>query len=151
MEQPWSFSETSFDFALQVYSPTDRTTLNWSSLQSSLQPPGISTAAWNALYTGLTSQVGDTWGDYVQMLDTNAQYLGELGEDVTDVNQLWQFAIMQANGLSPVPVLADEVGYRRAFRRTGRSTSPARPPTRSWRATHSVRSATAGPTTGNTP
>ena len=108
MQQPWSFAETGFDFALQVYTQTDRTTLNWSSLRSSLEPSVISTAAWDAVFPGLTAQLGDTWGGYVQMLDNNAAYLGQLGEDVTDVDQIWQFAIMQADGLSPVSVLDDE-------------------------------------------
>ena len=42
------------------------------------------------------------------MLDANATYLGQLGENVTDVSQLWQFAIMQVAGLSPAPVLDNE-------------------------------------------
>ena len=128
----------------------DRTTLNWSSLQSSLQPSGMPTAAWDAIYAGLTSQIGDTWGDYVQMLDDNAAYLGQLGEDVIDVNQLWQFAIMQANGLSPVPVLADDVDVDVSAAGMA-STSPVSSPTRSSRAIHSAHSATDGRTTGNTP
>ncbi len=107
MEQPWYFPDT-FYFNLQVYGQYDKTAINWSSLESSLQPSGISTAAWNAIYSGLTSEIGNTWADYVQMLDANASYLGQLGEDVTNVSQLWQFAIMQAAGLSPLPVLDAE-------------------------------------------
>ena len=39
----------------------------------------------------------------MQLLDNEASYLGQLGEDVTDVNQLWGFAVQQAdNCLSPV-------------------------------------------------
>ena len=108
MQQPWSFAEKSFEFGLQTYTQHDPTTLNWSSVQASLQPPGVSTAAWNAIFPGLTAALGNTWGGYVAMLDDEAQYLGKLGEDVTDVSRLWQFAINQANGLSPVPVLDRE-------------------------------------------
>ena len=45
---------------------------------------------------------------YVQLLDNEASYLGQLGEDVTDVSLLWNFAVQQAdNALSPVgPALA---------------------------------------------
>jgi hypothetical protein len=32
-------------------------------------------------------------------------YLGQLGEDVTDVNQLWATAVIQADGLSPATEL----------------------------------------------
>ena len=44
----------------------------------------------------------------MQLLDNEASYLGQLGEDVTDVSQLWGFAVQQAdNALSPVgPTLA---------------------------------------------
>ena len=106
MQQPWYFPDT-FDFSLQVYNQFDKTAIDWNTLESSLQPSGISTAAWNAIYGGLTSSIGSTWGDYVSALDSDATYLGDLGEDVTSVSDLWQFAVMQADGLSPVPVLSD--------------------------------------------
>ena len=106
MQQPWSFAETSFQFKLDIFTQRDTTALDWSSLQGSLQPPGISTTAWNAISSSLATQVGGTWGGYVSMLDNEASYLGQLGEDVTDVSQLWAFAIMQADGLTPTPVLA---------------------------------------------
>ena len=35
------------------------------------------------------------------MLDNNAQYLGRLGESVTDVGQLWNFSILQAERPEP--------------------------------------------------
>ena len=35
---------------------------------------------------GSSDSVG-TWGGYVQLLDNEASYLGQLGEDVTDVNR----------------------------------------------------------------
>ena len=41
------------------------------------------------------------------MLDSNAAYLGRLGEDVDDVSSLWSFAVEQADAdISPVgPIL----------------------------------------------
>ena len=86
--------------------PARHDRLDWSSLQASLQPPGISSTAWSAIFSGLTTQIGDTWGGYVTMLDDEASYLGQLGEDVTDVSELWAFAVVQADGLTPTPVLA---------------------------------------------
>ncbi len=107
MQQPWNFAETSFDFKIVNYTQKDTTPINWSSEESTLQPPGMSNTAWAGIYNGLTSQLGNTFGDYVKMLDDEAMYLGQFGEDVTDVGQLWNFAVMQADGLSPVPQLAD--------------------------------------------
>ncbi len=106
MQMPWYFPDT-FYFSLQVFNQFNKTAIPWSTLESSLEPAGISTTAWNAIYGGLTSSIGNTWGDYVTALDDDATYLGKLGEQVTSVSDLWQFAIMQADGLSPVPVLSD--------------------------------------------
>ncbi len=109
MEMPWNLSETQFKFQIQVVTPTTQGTANWSSVQSSLQPPGISGAAWNAIYEGLTAELGSTPGGYAQFLDNEASYLGQLGENITDVSQLWNFAVQQAdNSLSPIgPYLAN--------------------------------------------
>ncbi len=108
MQQPWSFAESNFDFSLQTFTQDSTTTVNWNSLQSSLQPPGMSSAAWNVVFSSLTAQIGTTWGSFVKAMDDNATYLGQLGEDVTDVTSLWQFSIEQAEGLSPVGSLTSQ-------------------------------------------
>jgi RHS repeat-associated protein len=104
MQTPFSHDPV-LNFDLRVYTPDDATPVDWSSLQSSLQPPDITIQAWSAIYSGLTSQMGNTWGGYVQLLDSVASYLGRQGETVTDVSQLWSFAVMQADGLLPTPLL----------------------------------------------
>ena len=69
----------------------------------------MSNAAWNSLFTNLIAQSGSTWGSFVSTLDQNASYLGRLGENVTDISQLWQFEIQQAMGFNVVPTLASNV------------------------------------------
>ena len=78
---------------------------DWASQETVLQPPNISTAAWNAIYANLTPQLGSTWGQYTASLDADAAYLGQLGETVTDVSQLWSFELQQALGFSPLMTL----------------------------------------------
>ena len=39
-------------------------------------------------------------------LDNEATYLGQLGQNVTNVGQLWSLAVMQVDGLTPDPILA---------------------------------------------
>ena len=57
------FAETSFQFAMDYYTQHDTTAgMDWSSLEASLQPPGISNAAWSAIFGGLTSQTGRYMG-----------------------------------------------------------------------------------------
>ena len=105
MQQPWP-TEPKFGFAIDYYTVHDTTALDWSSLETSLQPSGISSSAWSGIFGGLTAEMGDTWGGYVTTLDAEASYLGDLGQKVTDVSDLWAFAVAQADGLTPLPVLS---------------------------------------------
>ena len=68
-------------------------------------PPDMSLddPAWEPIWANFTDQVGDTWGDYVAMLDDNAAYLGRLGQRVDDVSELLAYEYRQAAGLSPAP------------------------------------------------
>jgi len=106
LQQPWDFSKTSVTFNLTVTNPDDSTPIDWSALENGLRPPGIDPTTWTAIYPGLVAQIGPTWGDFVSRIDADASYLGRLGEQVTDVSQLWQFEIRQAIGLTPVSQLA---------------------------------------------
>ncbi|MGO9917226.1 MAG: Ig-like domain repeat protein, partial [Isosphaeraceae bacterium] len=125
MELPWNFGESHFEFDLQVFNTTDVVPVDLDRLLSSSQPAGISNNAWESIYPTLLNEIDqfgtynppypipgfldtDLWSSYVKFLDSEAVYLGQLGEDVTDVSQLWGFAVQQAdNDLSPVgPYLA---------------------------------------------
>ena len=106
MQMPWDWSST-FSFDVKVFTTSDSTPVDWSSLQSSLQPPNVPASAWPSIYGNLKQQLGTTWGSYVQMLDNQAAYLGHLGENISDVGQLWQFAVAQAdNAFLPSSQLA---------------------------------------------
>ena len=103
LQQPWDLTDTTVPLNLGVIDSTDTDAVDWSSLKSSLQPTGVSAAAWNKIYSNLTQTLGNTWGAFVSALDANAAYLGGLGENVTDVNALWGFMYAQANdALGPV-------------------------------------------------
>ena len=84
----------------------DPTPIDWAGMKSEFQPADIPNAAWDALYPNLTAQLGTAYGDYVQKLDADAQYLGTVGENVTNVSHLLGFEIQQANGYSPLSSLA---------------------------------------------
>ena len=93
-------------FTVGVLDNTNTQTIDWNSLKDSLRPASISQEAWNAIYPNLTAQLGSTWGDYVQKLDADAQYLAGIGENVTDISQLFGFEVQQASGYSPLASLA---------------------------------------------
>ncbi len=105
-EQPWDNTYPDFQYEYGVEQTTDTTPIPWDTVQQEFQPADLDTTAWDAVLPGVETLVGNTWGDFVQALDDNASYLGHLGEDVTDIYQLWNFEIQQAGGLSPVKVLS---------------------------------------------
>jgi RHS repeat-associated protein len=96
-------------FHLSAVQADDSITIDWPALEDSLRPSTIAVAAWNAIYPNLVAQIGSTWGQYVARMDDDAAYLGSLGENVTDLSQLFEFEIQQANGFSPVDPLASAV------------------------------------------
>ena len=104
LEQPWSTTDTSIPMRISgLIDASSIQAVDWSSMKASLQPAGVSNAAWNQVYSNLTAQLGNTWGQFVTALDKNASYLGSLGENVTDFNALWGFMYSQANdALGPV-------------------------------------------------
>jgi RHS repeat-associated protein len=104
--QPWSFTDSTIEFEVQVHEAGDPTPIDWAGMSASLKPAFVSADAWPGVYASLQAIVGPTWGDYVRTLGANAAYLDRLGEAVTDVGQLWAFAMQQAIGLPAVPTLA---------------------------------------------
>ena len=83
-------------FSLQVLTG-DSTPMNWSALESSLQPSYIPNGAWPAVFANLTAEFGSTTASYLGYLDSEATYLSQLGEYTDDVQRLFAFAINTAN------------------------------------------------------
>jgi len=131
--QPWDYSYPPFEFNLGVIATDNTTLIDWTSLGQAARPPYIGEEPWQVIWDNLTLQVGDTWGDYVTMLDDNAFYLGRLGENVSDVSDLLALEMQQANGYGPMAVLASSVdmvvpapGLSLRFARTFPNSIPTR-------------------------
>ncbi|MDB5391413.1 MAG: repeat protein, partial [Planctomycetaceae bacterium] len=95
LQQPWDFSDTNVEFEVKVHDAGSTDPIDWAGLKSQLQPSWIPSDAWNAVFANLTNQIGSTYGDYVDMLGTNAVYLNRLGMNVTNVNDLFSFEVQQ--------------------------------------------------------
>ena len=102
-------SPSTYNFPLKSIKADDNTPVDWSSMEASMQPPGISAAAWHVIYASLLTQLGTTSGGFVQLLDNQASYLAQLGQKVTDVSRLWDFAVAQAENIWPIPTLGGTV------------------------------------------
>jgi RHS repeat-associated protein len=106
LSSQWSAATPAVAFTVGLLSADNTTTIDWASMEAGMQPPSIPSAAWPAVFANLATQMGSTWGSYVQALDADAAYLGPLGENVSDVNTLWALEIQRAIGLGPVQQLA---------------------------------------------
>jgi RHS repeat-associated protein len=89
-------------FDLTTIKGDDARVVDWISLKDSLRPASVPSGAWNAVFSNLIAQVGNTWGSYVSSLDSDADYLGRLGAVVSDAGRLWQFELSQAVGFNAV-------------------------------------------------
>jgi RHS repeat-associated protein len=90
------------EFLVQPIETSNTSTINWSTIEGAAKPPTISSTAWVPIFKNLESSIGPSWGDYVSMLDANAQYLGTLGENIADPATPWSFELQQAIGLGPI-------------------------------------------------
>ncbi len=108
LSSQWNTANPSVAFSVSALFANDSTIVDWSTLGSA-QPPTIPSAAWSWLCSNLETQLGSTWGSYVQALDSDAAYLGQFSENVADVNTLWALEVQRANGLGPVTQLASSV------------------------------------------
>jgi RHS repeat-associated protein/uncharacterized repeat protein (TIGR01451 family) len=87
-------------------------TIDWTSLQTVLQPAAFSSAAWNVVFANVVSLVGTTTDSYNAALAQAATYLASVGEtaaQVSDVSRLWSFLVSGANAAFPTSTLSSAV------------------------------------------
>ncbi|MEX2170229.1 MAG: RHS repeat-associated core domain-containing protein [Pirellulales bacterium] len=109
LQQPWDFSINEVELEIRIHQAGSTAILDWQEMYTSLRPSWLTAEAWNAVFANLLSQIGSTWGDYVEMLSENASFLGRLGPRVIQVDDLYSFELRQAIGLTPVSLLAAAV------------------------------------------
>jgi RHS repeat-associated protein len=105
------------------------TPLDWASMESSLQPAGVSTVAWDAVYSNLVAVVGNTYGSLYSLLYGDEQALAEIGIVDNNVSDLFNFEVLKAeNGIAvttipSTPDISDSVSplpltFERTFAQT---------------------------------
>ena len=128
-----------------------RLRIDWSSMESSLQPPGLSSQAWSAIFSGLTSPARQ----HVRRLRDDAGQRGDLPGPARRGRDRRQSALGARRLAGRRPHAHPHAGERQTRSHVAvpgpgaRWISPSTIPSRSARETRSVRSATAGPTTGS--
>ncbi len=85
------------NFSLTEVGTDDSDPIDWSTVASGLQLGSINDTAWDAISPILATNIGSTWGQYVQTLDNDASYLAGIGQPTTNLNQLLSFEVEKAN------------------------------------------------------
>ncbi|HYT94193.1 MAG TPA: nidogen-like domain-containing protein, partial [Gemmataceae bacterium] len=107
LQQPWDFSNDNVQhYDIRIHDAGSTEVVDWAGMKDAMRPSWIPADAWDGVFANLRAVIGTTWGDYVSMLHANAVYLGQLGLKVSDVNELFSFAMQQALGLNSVSPLA---------------------------------------------
>jgi RHS repeat-associated protein len=109
LQQPWDFSVNVVNLQVRIRDAGSTEQVNWNDFTANFRPPWMADDAWQAVMGSLSANVGSTWGQFVSMLSDNATALHRLGRTVTDVDELFRFEFLQANGLSPVGTLTSVI------------------------------------------
>jgi RHS repeat-associated protein len=102
-----SSTASAINFSIDQF--TSGQTINWSALQSSMQPSNMSAAAWGAVFANFTANLGSTTDTYQAALDADATYLAQLGQPTNDVARLVNYEINKANDVFSTTTLGDNV------------------------------------------
>ncbi len=104
-----STSSSASNIHFSVGQLTPGQTINWSSLESSMQPSYINSTAWNAVFANFVANVGNTTTSYQAALDADATYLAQFGEPTNDVARLVVYEINKADDAFSTTSLGDTV------------------------------------------
>jgi RHS repeat-associated protein len=102
-----SSSVSNINFSVSQLTPGQ--TINWASLQSSMQPSTMSAAGWSAVFANFTANVGSTTDSYQAALDADATYLAQVGKPTNDVSRLLAYEVARANAALSVPATTSSV------------------------------------------
>ena len=105
-QKPWNFSYPPITFTLGIVQADNSEPINWTDMKDDMRPDSVQIDTWEALWSNFIEGAGLTWGQYIQMLHDNAEYLGKLGLYVNDVSDLLAFEFAQADGLNIVRTLS---------------------------------------------
>lgn len=133
LARPWDLSDQEVDFEIRIESADSTDAIDWVGLEEELRPSWVSDEAWPSVFANLQDQLGSTWGEYVASLGQISQQLRQLGRDTLQLEDLYGFALQQADALSPLAVLDSTIdialatpGLPLAFSRTFSNTISGR-------------------------
>ncbi len=93
------------NFEVGSTTTSSTSSVDWSSLESSLQPDFVSSGAWAATFANFTARAGSTLGQFVNLLDQDATYLSQIDETTTNFNTIMAFEFAYDEDSLPSPTL----------------------------------------------
>ncbi len=103
--KPWNFDTPPVDWEVHIADPEDENNIDWDSLKDDNKPMDYSNEAWDIIWDSFADMAGDTYGDILRMLNTNARALFWQGQRVDDVDRLMELTIRRAEGFCLIPSL----------------------------------------------
>ena len=93
---PWGPHVAEFDLSTTT---DDAGVINWATYKDAMRPEDIDPTEWDALWPDLIERLGDTWGEYKEVLRGDAAHLGAYGVPTHDVSRLisWGVRLVQGN------------------------------------------------------
>ncbi|MRR31345.1 hypothetical protein EG834_13720, partial [bacterium] len=71
--------------------------VDWPTMKSQHNPPGVSSAAWDIIWSNYASQMGPTWRSVIRKLRQDAAYLAGLDNPTRDVTRLLELELAAAS------------------------------------------------------
>jgi hypothetical protein len=68
--QPWDFGDNTVEMEIRIFDSENTDLMAWEEIEEQ-RPFTISPEAWDVIFANLQNNVGQTWGDYVEMLADN--------------------------------------------------------------------------------
>ncbi|MEW5802681.1 MAG: CARDB domain-containing protein [bacterium] len=72
--------------------------IDWSKVDATLKPKSMDEETWKPIWENIQSQLGNTWGSYIQVLREDARRLALYGERIYDVRKLFGLEVNIAYG-----------------------------------------------------
>ena len=113
------------DFNVEQVQPTE--VINWNSIKAEARAEYsfIDSDGWDAMWSNLTANVGQTVGQFQTVMAENANYLSQLGQETNDLTRLFAFewkqsanTLINTSLLSATDVVDAAPGLSLSFSRT---------------------------------
>ena len=89
-------NQTEMSFNLEVLR-ADNTAIDWNVIEAEVRPADLPPDLWTAVWSNFKALAGNTWAEYLHMLDRQANLLAQGGTPTYDLRDLFGAALSQAS------------------------------------------------------